>query len=46
MFARIWRDASDADRAAITARIKEDFVPFAVDEGYELPGVAVVAAAS
>jgi SAM-dependent methyltransferase len=46
MFARIWRDASDEDRAAITARLAEDFAPFAVDGGYELPGVAVVAAAS
>jgi SAM-dependent methyltransferase len=46
MFARIWRDASDEDREAITARLAEDFAPFAVDGGYELPGVAVVAAAS
>jgi SAM-dependent methyltransferase len=46
MFARIWRDASDEERAAITTRIEEDFVPFAVGGGYELPGVAVVAAAS
>ena len=46
MFARIWRDASDEDREAITTRIGEDFAPFASDGGYELPGVAVVAAAS
>jgi hypothetical protein len=46
MFARIWRDASDEDRQAITARLAEDFAPFAVDGGYELPGVAVVVAAS
>ena len=31
---------------AITARLAEDFAPFAVDGGYELPGVAVVAVAS
>ena len=46
MFARIWRDASDEHRGAITARLAEDFAPFAVDGGYELPGDAVVAAAS
>lgn len=46
MFSRIWGDASDEDRDAITARLAEDFEPFAADGGYELPGVAVVAAAS
>jgi SAM-dependent methyltransferase len=46
MFARIWRDASGEDRRAVTARLAEDFAPFAVDGGYELPGVAVGAAAS
>ena len=46
MFARIWRDASDEDRAAIKARLAEDFAPFAAGDGYELPGVAVAAAAS
>jgi SAM-dependent methyltransferase len=46
MFARIWREASDDDREAIKARLAEDFAPFTVDGGYELPGVAVGAAAS
>jgi SAM-dependent methyltransferase len=46
MFARIWRDTSDEDREAITALLAEDFAGFAVDGGYELPGVAVVAVAS
>ena len=46
MFARIWHDASDEDHEAIKARLAEDFTPFAVDGRYELPGVAVVAAAS
>ena len=46
MFSRIWGDASEEDRDAITARLAEDFAPFAVDGGYELPGVAVAAAAS
>jgi SAM-dependent methyltransferase len=46
MFSRIWRDASDEDRQAITSRLTEDFAPFTVDGGYELTGVAVVVAAS
>jgi len=46
MFSRIWGDASEEDRNAITVRLAEAFAPFAVDGGYELPGVAVVAAAS
>ena len=46
MFSRIWSDASEEDRNAITARLAEDFAPFAAGGGYELPGVAVVAAAS
>ena len=46
MFSKIWGDASDEDRAAIAARLAEDFAPFAVDGGFQLPGVAVVAAAS
>jgi SAM-dependent methyltransferase len=46
MFSKIWGDASDEDRAAIAARLAEDFAPFAVDGGVQLPGVAVVAAAS
>jgi SAM-dependent methyltransferase len=45
MFARIWSDASDEDREAIKARLSEEFVPWAVDGGYEMPGAAVVAAA-
>jgi len=46
MFSRIWGDASEEDRTAITARLAEDFAPFAAGGGYALPGVAVVAAAS
>ena len=46
MFSRIWGDASEEDRDEITARLAEDFAPFAAGGGYELPGVAVVAAAS
>ena len=46
MFSRTWRDASDDDREAIRTGLAERFAPFAVDGGYELPGVAVVAAAN
>jgi SAM-dependent methyltransferase len=46
MFARIWRDASEEEHETIEARLVEAFEPFAVVGGYELPGVAVVAAAS
>ena len=46
MFSRAWSDASDEDREAIRARLAEDYEPFAVDGGYELPGVALVAAVS
>jgi SAM-dependent methyltransferase len=46
MLARIWAEVSAAERGAIAARLAEDFAPFAVDGGYELPGVAVVASAT
>jgi hypothetical protein len=46
MFARIWRDAAEEEHETIKARLAEAFEPFAVDGGYELPGVAVVAVAS
>ena len=46
MFSRIWGDASDEDREAIRTRLAEEYEPFAVDGRYELPGIAVVAAAS
>ena len=46
MLARIWREVSDDDRQAITARLAEDFAPFAVESGYELPGVALAASAA
>jgi SAM-dependent methyltransferase len=45
MFARTWRDASDDDREALRTGLAERFAPFAVDGGYELPGVALCAAA-
>jgi SAM-dependent methyltransferase len=46
MFARAWADASEEERAAITEELAQAFVPFEVDGGYELPGLALVAVAS
>src|SRR5262245_43909919 len=45
MLSRIWAQVSEEDREAITTRLTEDFEPFAVEGGYELPGVAVGASA-
>jgi SAM-dependent methyltransferase len=46
LLARIWATTTDEEREVIAARLVEDFAPFAVDGGYELPGIAVVASAS
>jgi SAM-dependent methyltransferase len=46
MLARIWAEVSDAQREEIATRLGEDFAPFTVEGGYELPGVAVVASAA
>jgi SAM-dependent methyltransferase len=46
MLSKIWREASDEKVQAIASRLADGFAPFAVDGRYELPGVAVVAAAS
>ena len=46
MLARIWADVSEAERKAIATRLAEDFAPFAVEDGYELPAVAVGASAT
>ncbi|MGH2896340.1 MAG: hypothetical protein ACRDPM_24145, partial [Solirubrobacteraceae bacterium] len=40
------RELSDEDREALTAEIEEAFEPFSTGDGYELPGVALCAAAS
>jgi SAM-dependent methyltransferase len=44
-FATVWRQAPEGERAAITAQIAEAFAPYAVDGGYELPGVTLCASA-
>ena len=45
MLSKIWRAASSEELEAIVSRLAEGFAPFAVDGGYALPGVAVVASA-
>jgi ubiquinone/menaquinone biosynthesis C-methylase UbiE len=45
MFARVWGDASEDERQAISAQLAVAFNPFAIDGGYELPGVALAVAA-
>jgi SAM-dependent methyltransferase len=46
MLSKIWREASDEEVEAIASRLADGFAPFTVDGRYELPGVAIVAAAS
>ena len=46
MFARAWGEASEDERQAVTAQLAEAFTPFAVDGGYELPGVTLCVAAT
>jgi len=46
MFATVWRKTSEEEHQAIKAQLEKAFAPFAVDGGYELPGVALVAVAS
>jgi ubiquinone/menaquinone biosynthesis C-methylase UbiE len=45
-FATAFGEASEEEQAAITREIAEAFAPFAVDGGYELPGLTLVAVAS
>jgi ubiquinone/menaquinone biosynthesis C-methylase UbiE len=45
MFARAWNDAGEDERRELTAAFAEAFAPYAVDGGYELPGVAFCAVA-
>ena len=44
-FSRAFTQASEEEQAAITQELAESFAPFAVDDGYVLPGVALVALA-
>ncbi|CAN5124152.1 hypothetical protein BH09ACT13_BH09ACT13_08910 [soil metagenome] len=46
MFARVWREASAEEHATMRAELADSFAPFAVEGGFELPGVALAAVAS
>jgi SAM-dependent methyltransferase len=46
LFATVWRAVSDEEHEAMRARLRDEFAAFAVDGGYELPGVALAAVAS
>jgi SAM-dependent methyltransferase len=45
-FAMVVRGLPEDEREVLRARLKEAFLPFATDAGYELPGVALCAVAS
>ena len=44
-FATVWREVSEEERSGMWSELAEAFRPFAVDEGYAFPGVALVAVA-
>ena len=46
VFARVWREVPDAERDELESQLEEAFARFAVDGGYEFPGLAVCAAAT
>jgi SAM-dependent methyltransferase len=45
-FAMVVRGLPDDERHVLRARLRETFIAFAADDGYELPGVALCAVAS
>jgi SAM-dependent methyltransferase len=46
MFARAWTEATEEDRAQMTDELREAFAPFAVDGGFELPGISLCVVAN
>ena len=46
MFSRAWTAAPEDQREAMTEELREAFRPFAVDGGFELPGLATCVVAS
>lgn len=46
MFARAWSEAPEEERERMTEELRDAFAPYALDGRYELPGVALCAAAS
>jgi len=45
-FAKAWQEIPAEEQAAIKGELAAAFAPFALDEGYELPGLALAAVAS
>jgi SAM-dependent methyltransferase len=46
MFSRAWAEASEGEQEQMKDEFREAFEPFAVDDGYELPGISVCVVAS
>jgi ubiquinone/menaquinone biosynthesis C-methylase UbiE len=46
MFSKAWEAASEGERGAMKDEFRDAFAPFAVDGGYELPGVSLCVLAS
>ncbi len=46
MFSRAWAEAREEEQERMKDEFREAFAPFAVDGGYELPGVSLCAVAS
>ena len=45
VFARVWREISEPERRELESLLEEAFAPYAVDGGYELPGISLCASA-
>jgi hypothetical protein len=46
IFSRAWTGAPEDEREAMTEELCDAFEPFAVDGGYQLPGLAICVLAS
>jgi SAM-dependent methyltransferase len=46
MFSKAWAEASEEEQDEMKEDFREAFAPFAVDDGYELPGVSLCVVAS
>jgi SAM-dependent methyltransferase len=46
MFSRAWSEAPEEERERLKDEFREEFAPFAVDDGYELPGVSLCVVAT
>ncbi len=46
MFSRAWAEAPEVEQEQLKGEFREAFAPFAVDDGYQLPGVSLCVVAS